>query len=213
MVAGQSLLEVHTLFVPYLQMETLAQVVVHGVTPVTEQVPSTAGQGKVAEHVPVTEQVPGSCGQLAVTEQMVLWSLLHWPCWQSSSERQMRDVKALQIPCTPPWRQFTPLSQSTPASVLFWNWPPGTPVIEPEVSRTMSMLALRIWRSMTTSGFTRALAGGAMVQASTAASTPRAHSSIFSLGDQTARPARRAMDFTGRDIGGTARMIEENSVS
>jgi hypothetical protein len=121
MVAGQSLLEVHTLFVPYLQMETLAQVVVHE-TPVTEQVPPTAEQGKVAEHVPpVKEQVPGSCGQSALTEQRVLWSLLHWPCWQSSSERQMRDVKALQIPCTPPWRQFTPLSQSTPASVLFWN--------------------------------------------------------------------------------------------
>jgi hypothetical protein len=73
-------------------------------------------------------------------------------------------------------RQFTPLSQSTPHSVLFWNWPPGTPFIEPEVSSTMSMLALWIWRSMTTSGFTRASAGGATFQVSTKISAAAVHS-------------------------------------
>jgi hypothetical protein len=66
---------------------------------------------------------------------------------------------------------------------------------------------------MTVRGFTFASAGGATVQTSTATSTPRAHSSIFSLGDRASRPARRAIDFTGRDIGGTAGMIEENSLS
>jgi hypothetical protein len=39
-------------------------------------------------------------------------------------------------------RQLAPLSQSTPASLELVNWPPGTPVIEPEVSSTISMLPL-----------------------------------------------------------------------
>ena len=66
------MLEVHTLFVPYLQVETPAQVVVHA-TPVTEQVPPTATQGTVAEQVaPVAVQVPGVCGQSLVVAQMVL---------------------------------------------------------------------------------------------------------------------------------------------
>ena len=89
----------------------------------------------------------------------------------------------------------------------------GKPVIEPEVSSTMSMLALRIWRSMTTSGFTRASAGGAMVQASTAASAAMEHSWILSLGSRTVRTARRATSFTRRDIGGIAGRIEENPLS
>jgi hypothetical protein len=126
------------------------------------------------------------------------------------SERQVCVVQALQTPCTPPGRQFTPLSQSTPHSVLSWNWPPGTPVIDPEVSRTMSMLALRTWRSMTVSGFTSASAGGAKIQVSRAVSPVRAHSRIASLGKRAGRRARRVKDFTGWYIGGTAGIIEEN---
>jgi hypothetical protein len=56
------------------------------------------------------------------------------------------------------------LSQSTPTSVELANWPPGTPVIEPEVSSTMSMLALCSCRSITTSGLTRAWEGATAKQ-------------------------------------------------
>jgi hypothetical protein len=96
------------------------------------------------------------------------------------------------------------LSQSTPHSALFWNWPPGTPFIEPEVSSTMSMLALRIWRSMTASGFTRASAScGAAVQIRVVATATRTKN--FVLGPVATWPAK---DLTRRTIGRKAGFIE-----
>jgi hypothetical protein len=53
-------------------------------------------------------------------------------------------------------RQSSPWSQSTPTSLALVNEPPGTPVIEPDVSSTMSMFGLWICRVMNVSGLTRA---------------------------------------------------------
>jgi hypothetical protein len=66
----------------------------------------------------VTLQVPGSEGQSASPAQIVMLSLLQYPWRQSSFDRQVRR-QMLQMPWTPPMRQLTPLSQSTPHSVLF----------------------------------------------------------------------------------------------
>jgi hypothetical protein len=109
----------------------------------------------MSQWTPGAEQTPESWGQSSVELQAVTPSFEQYPCRQSTSDMQVRP-QTLQRPWMPPFRQFIPLSQSTPASEALAKRPPGTPVMEPEVSSTISMLALCSWRSMTTSGFTRA---------------------------------------------------------
>jgi len=112
---------------------------------------------EVHETVGVAVQVPGSWRQSPLFEQTVVPSFEQWPTTQSSFAMQTRP-DARHVPSRPPMRQLLPLSQSTPTSAELENCPPGTPVIDPDVSRTMSMFALWIWRSMITSGLTRASA-------------------------------------------------------
>jgi hypothetical protein len=60
---------------------------------------------------------------------------------QSASD--MHDSpEDLHVAMMPDALQSTPLLQSTPASLGDEKVPPGTPVIEPDVSSTISVLAL-----------------------------------------------------------------------
>lgn len=120
-----------------------------------------------------TAQTLASWGQSVSAEQMVTPSFWQRAWRQSSSDWQIFP-EATQAPRTPPRRQLLPLSQSTPASLLLLKLPPGTPVIEPEVSSTMSMLPLWSCRSMTTRGFTRACETGGQKQANPSATARKA---------------------------------------
>ena len=148
-------------------------------------------QGEVGLHeLPLVAHLPEvASGQSASTKQAALmqWLLLlsqvswlHFPAWgaqsaltaqlavstlqvelvQSLSDEQLL-LEIAQVPTASPPRQLFPSLQSTPTSVEFENEPPGTPVSEPEVSSTISMLGLWICRLMISSGSTRASARGA----------------------------------------------------
>jgi hypothetical protein len=164
----------------------------------------------VVQVVVGTEQVPGSCGQSVVTVHWVTPSFWQMAVRQSASDWQTRPHTLHRL-CTPPLRQFAPLSQSTPASDELANRPPGTPVIEPEVSSTTSMLALWSWRSMIASGLTRAWDSGGQKQAQPSAATRHA---TRRTGRRRGRGPRRR---GGRDcltwalIGGILRLVDEPS--
>ena len=108
------------------------------------------------------------------------------PTRQSVSARQVRP-DTLHTAWTPDCRQLVPLLQSTPASESEEKLPPGTPVIEPELSSTTSMLALWIWRSMMTRGLTRASATGATTRLVSPASAVRARTRLCDLDVPAAR--------------------------
>jgi hypothetical protein len=63
-----------------------------------------------------------------------------------------------QEPLATPPRQLAPSVQSTPTSVEVSNDPPGTPVNDPDVSNTTNMLGWCIWRAISVSGLSRAVA-------------------------------------------------------
>jgi hypothetical protein len=91
--------------------------------------------------------------------RMHAWvSTEHVELLQSPSDEHFLPLAA-QVPDASPPRQLLPSSQSTPTSLLVVNDPPGTPVSEPDVSRTISMFGLWICRLMISSGFMRASAG------------------------------------------------------
>jgi hypothetical protein len=121
--------------------------------PLTEQVPDAGEQSEFdVQLTPDDEQVPFDFGQSAsVRHGSPLW---HRPAAQSSSLVQVLDVLSEQVPAFCAVRQSVPSSQSTPTSVPEPKAPPGTPVIEPDVSRTTSMLTFWICREIASSGFT-----------------------------------------------------------
>jgi hypothetical protein len=136
---------------------------------------------------PVLAQLPLVLGgQSPSRKQAAYWQLLpqllqvlmvHLPAWGRQSPVTAQPMpSSLQVverhcasdaqnfpdwsqrPLAVPPRQLTPSSQSTPTSVPVSNEPPGTPVKEPDVSRTTSMFGLWICREMMDSGSTRAVA-------------------------------------------------------
>jgi hypothetical protein len=139
---------------PYWQTPPLA----HGwidehALPLTEQVPDCGEQSAFdVQLTPDDEQVPFDFGQSASVRQgSPLW---HRPDAQSSSLVQVLDVLSVQVPAFCAVRQSVPSSQSTPTSVPAPKAPPGTPVIEPDVSSTTSMFTFWICREIASSGFT-----------------------------------------------------------
>ncbi|MBC8131489.1 MAG: hypothetical protein H7X95_00800 [Deltaproteobacteria bacterium] len=101
-------------------------------------------------------QAPG-CGMQSESAAQSIPSSLqvfvrHW----ASELHNLPDPE--QAPFATPPRQFTPSLQSTPTSVPVSKEPPGTPVSEPEVSNTTSMFGWWIWRAISVSGLTRAVA-------------------------------------------------------
>jgi hypothetical protein len=121
--------------------------------PLTEQVPDCGEQSAFdVQLTPDDEQVPFDFGQSAsVRHGSPLW---HLPDAQSSSLVQVFDVLRVQVPALSDVRQSVPSSQSMPTSVFDPNAPPGTPVIDPDVSSTTSMFTFWICREIASSGFT-----------------------------------------------------------
>ena len=78
-------------------------------------------------------------------------------CWSGSAGRWRRTWRRRRsTPIDRPPRHMRPSSQSTPTSLSVSKVPPGTPVIEPEVSNRISMFGLWICRTIMLRGSMRA---------------------------------------------------------
>jgi hypothetical protein len=132
--------------------------------PVALQVPEVrGGQSLLTKHDSPVLHLPATGAQSVFVTQgsHPTWQVL---VWQSLSVAHPLPL-TLQVPTDPP-RQLTPLSQSTPTSVVVLKVPPGTPVREPEVSSTISMFGLWICRVMRLRGLTSAWAARGAITAS-----------------------------------------------